>query len=84
MRCVACNKNLTDFEATRRIGEDFIDLCNDCARLAEVSTTAERFDLIGIADVVDLEGYDVEDERLDYFEGAEQGVSNTLDDDYTA
>jgi len=32
MRCLACNKVLSDFEATRRslISGDFMDVCNTC------------------------------------------------------
>lgn len=32
MRCLACNKALTDYEATRRFSEskEFVDLCNHC------------------------------------------------------
>ena len=32
MRCLACNKNLSDFESTRKSAEtgEFLDICNDC------------------------------------------------------
>lgn len=32
MRCLSCNKNLSDFESTRRsaLTGEFIDLCNKC------------------------------------------------------
>ncbi len=32
MRCVACDKNLNDFESTRKhsITGEFLDLCNHC------------------------------------------------------
>jgi len=30
MRCVACNKNLNDFEATRKTDQGYVDLCNKC------------------------------------------------------
>jgi hypothetical protein len=32
MRCIACNKNLSDFEATRRhaITNEFLDTCTGC------------------------------------------------------
>ena len=34
MRCLACNKELTEFESTRKSAQtgEFIDLCNDCYR----------------------------------------------------
>ena len=51
MRCMCCNKNLSDFEATRRNAETgrFIDLCSKC--LSEVKKltpikTKDRHDLI--------------------------------------
>ena len=57
MRCMGCNRELTDFEATRRYSdlEEFIDLCNDCFRCTEIKAI-ERPDLVTIHDVVDLEG----------------------------
>jgi len=32
MRCCACNKNLSDFESTRKstITGEYLDLCNGC------------------------------------------------------
>ncbi len=32
MRCLACDKALTDYEATRRFSksQEFVDLCNHC------------------------------------------------------
>jgi protein-arginine kinase activator protein McsA len=32
MRCLSCNKNLTDFESTRKFAStgEFLDLCNRC------------------------------------------------------
>ena len=32
MRCIACNKNLSDFEATRRhaMTNEFLDTCTGC------------------------------------------------------
>lgn len=56
MRCIGCNKELTDFEATRRYAdsENFVDLCNDCFKHTGIKAV-ERFDLMGIADVIDTE-----------------------------
>lgn len=48
MRCLSCNKELTDFEATRRFSEskDFVDLCNGCFKHIEKSVNVtERNDL---------------------------------------
>ena len=32
MRCIACDVELTDYEATRRyaVSQEFVDLCNKC------------------------------------------------------
>lgn len=40
MRCVCCDKNLTDYEATRRhmITKEFLDMCGEC--LSAVSKEA--------------------------------------------
>ncbi len=56
MRCLGCNKELTDFEATRRYADsqEFIDLCNDCFRHTEIKAV-ERYDLMSISDVIDME-----------------------------
>lgn len=48
MRCIACNKALTEFESTRKSAEtgEFIDLCNYCYSTIKESTLAdEREDL---------------------------------------
>jgi len=56
MRCLGCNKELTDFESTRRYADsqEFIDLCNDCFRHTEIKAV-ERHDLMSISDVIDIE-----------------------------
>ena len=56
MRCLSCNKELTDFEATRRYAEseEFIDMCNDCFKCTDIKAI-ERPDLMTIHDVVDLD-----------------------------
>ena len=48
MRCVACNKNLNDFESTRKDSEGkFLDLCNHCYHevQSDISAVQERQDL---------------------------------------
>jgi len=56
MRCISCNKELTDFEATRKYSdsEEFIDLCNDCFKHTGIKAI-ERMDLMSIHDVVDID-----------------------------
>jgi len=54
MRCLACDKNLSDFESTRKHHEsgEFIDLCNRCYSTIqnEVNDIEEREDLRHIDD----------------------------------
>ena len=40
MKCIACNKSLSDFEATRRHGitNEFLDLCNACLKSVQEVT----------------------------------------------
>jgi hypothetical protein len=56
MRCLACNKILTDYEATRRFDQSkqFVDLCNHCfySGVSEDLNTIEREDL-GESDIED-------------------------------
>ena len=43
MRCIACNKNLNDFESTRKDSEGhFIDLCNHCYHEVQSDINAEE------------------------------------------
>lgn len=48
MRCIACNKNLSDFESTRKYADSqqYVDLCNKCfSTISDSVTTVERLDL---------------------------------------
>ena len=54
MHCVACNKLLTDFEATRRnaITKDYIDLCKVCFEdVKGLFPVIERKDLVTESDL---------------------------------
>lgn len=58
MRCIACNANLTDYEATRRHAEtgDFLDLCGECLSVIQSEVqfnTLDRPDLLGSDDILD-------------------------------
>jgi len=56
MRCLSCNAELTDFEATRKSAEtnEFIDLCNVCYSHVKSDVKAiERMDLISESDNYD-------------------------------
>jgi hypothetical protein len=65
MRCLACNKILNDFEATRKSATtgQFVDLCNHCFHDVEYDIESlEREDL--------RESDDIEDElELDDLQG---------------
>jgi len=53
MRCIACNTELTDFEATRKDKRgDFIDLCNNCFIECDYEfETYDRIDLLSENDI---------------------------------
>lgn len=58
MRCIACDIELTDFEATRKSvnTNSYVDLCNSCYKYVKDDIQAiENIDNINIQDVVDLE-----------------------------
>lgn len=58
MRCLACNKELTEFEATRKSAQtgEFIDLCNDCYRpIKDDLRSVENDSLKSIFDVAEIE-----------------------------
>ena len=49
MRCIACNRGLSDYEATRKhsITNEFIDMCNECYfEIEETIASIEREDLM--------------------------------------
>jgi hypothetical protein len=65
-RCVCCNKNLSDFEATRRSAStgEFLDMCNNCITDTGIATKDRR-------DLLTEEGtnsYIDDDEGLDKIE----------------
>ena len=48
MRCRACDRNLSDFESTRKDHDtgQFVDLCNECISVVNADlSTDDRFDL---------------------------------------
>jgi len=61
MKCICCNKNLNDFESTRRhaITREFLDMCNSCH--ASVASTAR----LPTIDRKDLLNGSVIEEELD-------------------
>lgn len=52
MRCIACNKQLNDYESTRRhaITNEFLDTCNRCMKDIPNTPTRDRQDLLKEAD----------------------------------
>jgi hypothetical protein len=75
MRCVACDKIMTDYELTKKFSNsgEFVDMCNECSRfLAEDDLTAVgNVDYATLSDLEEIR--DVEDGTLDYGAGTEQG-----------
>lgn len=68
MRCLSCNKNLTDFEATRRSAftGEFTDLCNYCfSSVSEDLHTIERGDLSHDDDMIDADREEISHCGLD-------------------
>lgn len=56
MRCLCCNKNLTDFEATRRYKDTnkYLDMCNSCFKtIGDLVEVRERYDLLKAEDYED-------------------------------
>ena len=75
MRCVACDKIMTDYELTKKFSNsgEFVDMCNECSRyLAEDDLiTVGNMDYATLSDLEEIR--DVEDGTLDYDTGTEQG-----------
>jgi hypothetical protein len=65
MRCLACNKILNDFEATRKsaITGEYIDLCNHCFQPVEYDVEA-----VVREDLRDEESFE-DNVELDDFQG---------------
>ena len=58
MRCLACDRALTDYEATRKhaVTGTFIDLCQQCFKTVQADAhlpTKDRKDLISSDDIDD-------------------------------
>lgn len=65
MRCLACNKALNDFEATRKSSttREYVDLCNHCFHNVE-----QDIESIVREDLRDEESYE-DDDELDDLQG---------------
>jgi len=65
MRCLACNKNLNDFESTRKSATtgEYVDLCNHCFHNVE-----QDIESVVREDLRDEESYE-NDNELDDLEG---------------
>lgn len=60
MRCVCCDKNLSDFESTRKsvTTNEYIDMCNKCyLTIKDDLVSLEREDLLTNEDTEDEENY---------------------------
>ena len=61
MRCMACDVELTDYEATRRyaISKEFVDLCNRCFAVSlDDGDVIDRDDLRTLADIEEMIYYE--------------------------
>jgi hypothetical protein len=55
VRCIACNVELNDFEATRKNSEGYVDLCNYCYSSVSSLQSTDRMDLIKDSDNINSE-----------------------------
>lgn len=66
MRCLCCDRNLSDYESTLRhaITNEFMDTCNKCLDGLDIPTRG-RPDLNPLeqGDDVDIDVFDIEDEE---------------------
>lgn len=53
MRCIACNEELNDYEATRKdLHGDYIDMCNHCySTIKDDLLSVDREDLLTIENI---------------------------------
>ena len=71
MKCICCNKSLSDFEATRRHGitKEFLDLCGSCLKsvqdIAYLTTSNTLTEDSGIEEEVDSQEEQVYDNYND-------------------
>ena len=50
MRCVGCDQELSDYEATIKYEcNEYVDLCNECMKLIDIATIS-RVDLLTVGD----------------------------------
>lgn len=59
-RCLCCNKNLSDFESTRKnaVTGKYLDMCNTCFKesgIGEIISVSERHDLSSVDDLEEIE-----------------------------
>lgn len=77
MKCVACDKNLSDYESTRKIIHDngrviYPDLCNHCFSSSDLkhnNQVVERGDLATEIDLTDEVAIDIWDDGYSYNNG---------------
>ena len=75
MRCIACDVELTDYEATRRYAasREFVDLCNNCSAVSLYDVAViDREDLRTLADIEEMI-YHEQDWELDIGTGTVDG-----------
>lgn len=72
MRCIACDKNLNDFESTRKdLHGHYIDMCNGCyGEIKDDVLSIERQDLSTTEEIIEEVADDLTD-TVDYTEWTE-------------
>ena len=58
MRCICCDKLLTDFECSRKsiTSGEYLDMCSECYKhIKDDVDVIENSDMLHIQDVVDIE-----------------------------
>ena len=59
MRCLSCNKRLSDYESTRKYKgtKSYVDLCNICFGLSDltIGDITDRQELHNLTDEVEIE-----------------------------
>ena len=70
MRCLSCNRNLSDFESTRKYTTSgkYVDLCNSCfGTISKEVPVLERADLLHDTESTNEEAYE-DDYRFKEYE----------------
>ena len=67
MRCLSCNKNLSDFESTRKSANtgEYLDLCNTCFSEIQYDVDAIVRDDLRDNESLEEDEYEFDEDRVD-------------------